>query len=119
DSGRNRRYAWTALGRQSRAPGAAVRPTIALSMAYPAGTGTGVRLAARMASARFPDCQRPAARGMKRSLPYFKRHTLGAADRTSRPAGYGSNHHRYGEVKTRLTIDASDDFAQGKAPWVT
>src|ERR1700722_3793107 len=28
-----------------------------------------------------------------------------------RPAGNGSNHHRYGEVKTRLTIDARDDFA--------
>jgi antitoxin PrlF len=28
-----------------------------------------------------------------------------------RPASNGSNHHRYGEVKTRLTIDASDDFA--------
>jgi hypothetical protein len=27
-----------------------------------------------------------------------------AADRVVRPAGYGSNHHRYGEVKTRLTI---------------
>jgi hypothetical protein len=24
----------------------------------------------------------------------------------------GSNHHRYGEVKTRLTIDASGDFAK-------
>jgi hypothetical protein len=28
-----------------------------------------------------------------------------AADRL-RPVGYGSNHHRYGEVKTRLTIGA-------------
>jgi hypothetical protein len=28
-----------------------------------------------------------------------------------RPAGNGSDHHRYGEVKTRLTIDASHAFA--------
>jgi hypothetical protein len=27
-----------------------------------------------------------------------------AADRISGPVGEGSNHHRYGEVKTRLTI---------------
>src|ERR1700730_17040971 len=37
----------------------------------------------------------------------------GAADRGLRRGGNGSNHHRYGEVKTRLTIDASRDFAQG------
>src|ERR1700738_4273467 len=36
-----------------------------------------------------------------------------AADRGLRRGGNGSNHHRYGEVKTRLTIDASADFAQG------
>jgi hypothetical protein len=27
-----------------------------------------------------------------------------------RGCGSGSNHHRYGEVKTRLTIGASSDF---------
>src|SRR3981081_1158341 len=63
-----------------------------------------------MASARFPDCRRPVARGMERSLPYLKRQPRGAADRTSRPAGNGSNHHRYGEVKTRLTIDGTGQF---------
>ena len=26
--------------------------------------------------------------------------------------GNSSNHHRYGEVKTRLTIGASDDFGR-------
>jgi hypothetical protein len=31
-----------------------------------------------------------------------------AADRVLGPVGYGSNHHRYGEVKTRLTIGAAD-----------
>src|SRR5476649_800090 len=64
-----------------------------------------------MASARFPGRRRPAARGMKRSLPYVMRqHSwghLGAADRTARPALNRSDHHRYGEVKTRLTIDLS------------
>jgi hypothetical protein len=30
--------------------------------------------------------------------------TREAADHVLRPVGYGSNHHRYGEVKTRLTI---------------
>jgi hypothetical protein len=29
-----------------------------------------------------------------------------AADRAFETGGYGSNHHRYGEVKTRLTIGA-------------
>ena len=85
-------------------PGAGVRLTIALSMACPADTAPAVRSAARMASARFPGCRRPAARGMKRSWPYLKRQHCWAADRISRPAGNGSDHHRYGEVKTRLTI---------------
>src|SRR3984957_15349893 len=35
-----------------------------------------------------------------------------AADRL-RPVGYGSNHHRYGEVKTRLTIGVSAEFGLG------
>src|ERR1019366_4166423 len=65
-----------------------------------------------MASVRFPDCRRPAARGMKRSLPYLKRQHSWAADRTFRPAGNGSDHHRYCEVKTRLTIDGTGQFAR-------
>jgi hypothetical protein len=57
-----------------------------------------------MASARFGCCRRALAHGMKRSLPYYMRQHCWAAARWARPAGDGSNHHRYGEVKTRLTI---------------
>ena len=32
---------------------------------------------------------------------------------SDRATGNGSNHHRYGEVKTRLTIGASVDFGVG------
>src|ERR1700732_2898700 len=47
-------------------------------MAWPADTGPKVQSALRMATVRFPDCRSPAARGMKRSLPYVKRqHTVG------------------------------------------
>src|ERR1700675_4225357 len=80
-------------------------------MVYPAGTAPEVPPAARMASVRFPDCRWPAAHGMKRSLPFVKRQHCWAADRMMRPAGNGSDHHRYGEVKTRLTNDASHAIA--------
>src|SRR5476651_758409 len=76
-----------------------------------AGRVPTVRSAGRMASARFLGCRRPAARGMKRSLPYVMRQHSWAADRTLRPALNGSDHHRYGEVKTRLTIDGTGHFA--------
>jgi hypothetical protein len=43
---------------------------------------------------------------MKRSLPFVKRqHFEPAAQRERQKSG--SNHHRYGEVKTRLTIGRS------------
>src|SRR5438874_5817060 len=35
---------------------------------------------------------------------------FGAADRTLRSAANGSTHHRYGEVKTRLTIGDAGQF---------
>src|SRR4051812_15818248 len=67
-----------------------------------------------MASAR-PDrqkerCRRPAPRRKRRSLPCLKRQHFQKRPRELRPSGNRSNHHRYGEVKTRLTIGASADF---------
>src|SRR4029077_20854775 len=111
DNGRIRRCAWPAPGRQNPAPGAAAPLTIALSMAWRVDRGPAVRSAARMASARFPDCRRPAAHGMERSLPYFTAPALVGGRSRLRPAGNRSNHHRYGEVKTRLTIDGTGQFA--------
>src|SRR5579863_1609031 len=75
-------------------------------MVYPAGAGAAIRPAGRTASVRFARCRRLARRGMKRSWPYLKRQHFQGSRPLNWPAGSGSNHHRYGEVKTRLTIDA-------------
>src|SRR5260370_9479219 len=65
-----------------------------------------------MGRARFPDCRRSAAHGMERSLPCFTAPAVVGQPVASRPAGNRSNHHRYGEVKTRLTIDGTGQFAR-------
>src|SRR5882724_7861650 len=81
-------------------------------MAYPADMAPIARSAGRMASVRFPDFRSPAAQGMKRSLPYLGRQHFRTADNTLKRPEDGSNHHRYGEVKTRLTIGATGQFAE-------
>src|SRR5664279_4182916 len=80
-----------------------------------AGRAPTARSAVRMASARFPGRRRPAARGMKRSLPYVLRqhswsHSWGSRSHSETGLN-GSDHHRYGEVKTRLTIGRTGHFA--------
>src|SRR5579871_3389767 len=81
-------------------------------MAYRAYRGPTARPSGQTGTARSaPDFvlgRRLAAHGMERSWPYVRRQHFEVADwLESLGVVRGSNHHRYGEVKTRLTIGAS------------